>query len=302
MILGWSSFKVVQMVPVHCISRSQELKIDFLTKNLKNLLVRNRWMDFSIILQNVPLVILYQDCSSHLDSSKNMAARGQGLFSLIYLYRKLWKSSCQKPLDRFQYNSAEMFLWWSTTKIVQAIWIRPKNMATRGWSLFSLYICIENFKNFLVRNHWTDFNIILQKCSFWRSSTKIVQAIWIRPKNMATRGWSLFSIYIYIENFKNLLVRNHWTDFNIISQKCFFGDPQPRLFKLFGFIKKHGHQGAGLIFPVHLYRKQKPLDRFHYNLAEMFLWWPSTKIIQVMMIHQKTWLPGDGAYFPYILK
>ena len=41
MILGWSSFKVVQMVPVCCISRSQELKIDFLTKNLKNLLVRN---------------------------------------------------------------------------------------------------------------------------------------------------------------------------------------------------------------------------------------------------------------------
>ena len=40
-ILGWCSFKVVQMVPVHCISRSQELKIDFLTKNLKNLLVRN---------------------------------------------------------------------------------------------------------------------------------------------------------------------------------------------------------------------------------------------------------------------
>ena len=59
------------MVPVHCISRSQELKIDFLTKNLKN-------------------------------------------------------SSCQKPLDRFQYNFAEMFLWWSSTKIVQAIRIRQK--------------------------------------------------------------------------------------------------------------------------------------------------------------------------------
>ena len=25
----------------------------------------------------------------------------------------------------------------------------------------------------------------------------------------------LFSLYIYIENFKNLLVRNHWTNFNI---------------------------------------------------------------------------------------
>ena len=111
MILGWSSFKIVQMVPVHCISGSQELKIDFLTKNLKNILVRKHWTNFNIILQKfVSLVILYQDCSSHLDSSKNMAARGRGLFSL--------------------------------------------------------YIYIENFKNLLVRNHWTDFHIILQKCSF----------------------------------------------------------------------------------------------------------------------------------------
>ena len=92
-------------------------------------------------------MILYQDCSSHLDSSKNIASRGQGLFSL--------------------------------------------------------YIYIENIKNLLVRNHWTDFNIILQKCSFGdplrrfsshldssknMASTKIVQAIWIRQKNMAASG------------------------------------------------------------------------------------------------------------------
>ena len=126
------------MVPVHCISRSQELKIDFLTKNSKNLLARNHWTISIKFCRNVPLVILYQDCSSHLDSSKNMAARGRGLFSL----------------------------------------------------------------------------------------------------------------YIYIENFKNLLVRNHWTNFNIILQKCSLGDPLPRLFKPW--------------------------------------------------IRQKTWPPGDGAYFPHI--
>ena len=161
-------------------------------------------------------MILYQDCSSHLDLSKNMTARGgayfpymadgkkvntlthsslqtktdsfansdplprllkpfgfvkihgrqaAGLIFPIYLhvYRKLKKSSCQKPLDRFQYHFAEMFLWWSSTKIVQAIWICQKNMAARGRGLFSLYmyIYIENLKNLLVRNHWTDFHIIL---------------------------------------------------------------------------------------------------------------------------------------------
>ena len=97
-------------------------------------------------------------------------------------------------------------------------------------------------------------------------------------KNIAARGRGLFSLYIYIENFKNLLVRNHWTDFYIpvILQKCSFGDPLPRLFKPFGFVKKHGRPGAGLIFPI-LYRKlknsscQKLLDRFLYNFAEMFL-------------------------------
>ena len=171
MILGWSSFKVVQMVPVHCISRSQELKIDFLTKNSKNLLVRNHWTDFNKILQ---------------------------------------KCSFGDPLPRL---------------------FKPfgfiKKHGRQGAGLFSLYIYI-----------------LYQDCSSQLDSSK----------NMAARGRDLFSLYIYIENFKNLLVRNHWTDFNIILQKCSFGNPLPRLFKPFGFIKKHGRQGVGLIFPIYLYR------------------------------------------------
>ena len=143
MILGWSSFKVVQMVLVCCISRSQELKIDFLTKNLKNLLVRNRW---------------------------------------------------------------------------------------------------------------TDFNIILQKCSFGDPLPRLFKPFGLVKKPGRQGAGLIFPIY-YIENFKNLLVRNHWTDFNIILQKCSFGDPLPRLFKPFGFVKKYGRQLAGLIFPMYLYRK-----------------------------------------------
>ena len=76
-------------------------------------------------------------------------------------------------------------------------------------------------------------------------------------KNMAARVRGLFSLYIYIENFKNLLIRNRRTDFRIILQKCSFGDSLPRLFRPFGFVKKHGRQGAGLIFPKYLYRKLK---------------------------------------------
>ena len=68
-------------------------------------------------------------------------------------------------------------------------------------------------------------------------------------KNMVARGRGLFSLYICIENFKNRLVRNHWTDFHMILQKCSFGDPVGRLFKPFGFVKKHGRQGGRAYFP-----------------------------------------------------
>ena len=159
-----------------------------------------------------------------------------------------------------------------------------KNMAARSRGLFSLYIYIENFKNLLVRNHWTDFNIILQKCSFgnplpslfkpfgfiknmaargrglfslfiYIETLKLFLSETNRPisiyfcrnvplvilyqdcsshldsSKMAARGQGLFSLYIYIEKFKNLLVRNHWTDFQITLQKCFFCNLLPRLFK-----------------------------------------------------------------------
>ena len=118
----------------------------------------------------------------------------------------------------------------------------------------------KNLKNLFVRNHWTDFNIILQKCSFGDPLPRLFKPFGF-VKNMAARGRGLFPLYIYIENFKNLLVRNHWTDFNIILQKWDFGDPLPRLFKPFGFVKKHGRQGAGLIFPIYSVAPSGPLFR-----------------------------------------
>ena len=142
--------------------------------------------------------MIYQDCSSHLDSSKNMTARGRGLFSL-YIYK-------------------------------------------------------ENFKNLLVRNHWTDFNIILQKCSFG-DLPRLFKPFGFVKKRGRQRGRSLFSLYIYMENFKNLLVRNQLTDFNIILQKCSFGDPLPRLFKPFGFVKKHDRQGRSF-FSLYIYMEK----------------------------------------------
>ena len=49
-----------------------------------------------------------------------------------------------------------------------------------------------------------------QKCFFGYPVSRLFKPWWF-VKTVAARGWSLFSLYIYIGNFKNLLVRNHWT-------------------------------------------------------------------------------------------
>ena len=197
MILGWSSFKVVQMVPVHCISRSQELKIDFLTKNLKNLLVRNNWTDFNIILQKCsfgdPLPRLFKP----FGFVKRHGRQGAGLIFPMYLYRKLYKkSSCQKPLDRFQCNFAEMFLWWSSTQIVQAIPIcqsSSKNMAAWGAGLiFPMYLYRKLYKKSSCQKPLDRFQCNFAEMFHWWSSTKIVQAIWICQKTWPPGGGAYF--------------------------------------------------------------------------------------------------------------
>ena len=45
-------------------------------------------------------------------------------------------------MDRFQYNLPGMFLSWLSTKLVQAIMIRQKNMAAGGGAYFP-YILVS---------------------------------------------------------------------------------------------------------------------------------------------------------------
>ena len=94
-------------------------------KNFKNhLLVRNAWTDFNKIWQKC----FYQYYSSNHDSSKTHDRQGRwGLFSRYIYIAKFLKSSCQKLLDRFQYNFPGMFPWWPSTKIVQAVMVCQKH-------------------------------------------------------------------------------------------------------------------------------------------------------------------------------
>ena len=94
-----------------------------------------------------------------------------------------------------------------------------KSIAASGWDLISLFVCIENYKNRLIRNQWIDF-ISWQKCFFGNPLPRVSSCrdLW---NNMVARGQGLFSLYIYIENFKNLLVIKNVTNFNIPWQECF---------------------------------------------------------------------------------
>ena len=65
-----------------------------------------------------------------------------------------------------------------------------KNLASRRRGLFSVYICIENFKMLLFKYLLINFNNALvtlyQECS---TNPDLLE-------NMPARGWGLFSLYI----------------------------------------------------------------------------------------------------------
>ena len=123
------------------------------------------------------------------------------------------------------------------------------------------------------------------------SSFKVVQMV---PVRCLSRSQEL-KIDFLTKNLKNLLVRNHWTDFNIILQKCFFGDPLPRLFKPFGFVKKHGRQEnfKNLLVWNHW-------TDFHMILQKCSFGDPVARLFKPFGFVKKHGCQWGGAYFPYI--
>ena len=80
------------------------------------------------------------------------------------------------------------------------------------------------FKNLLLWNRWSDFEIISWECSFGDPFQKCSRKF-DPPKNMALVNGD-FSHYRDMKKFlKNLLLRSCWSDFEIISQECSLGDP-----------------------------------------------------------------------------
>ena len=142
--------------------------------------------------------------------------------------------------------------------------ICQKNVAARVRGLIFLYICIENFKiKIFVRNHWTDFIITWQKCFLVDPLPRLFKLSWFikktfgdplprLSKSMAARGRGLISLYIYImivlsETTGPISVKHcRNVSFVTLYQDCSSRHDLP---------KKRGCQGAGLNFPIYLYRK-----------------------------------------------
>ena len=79
---------------------------------------------------------------------------------------------------------------------------------------------------------------------------------------------------------KNLLLWNCWSDFEIISQECSFGDPFQKLFAKFWSVHKHGSGERG-IFALYRHKenhKTSSCPKLHVwfwnNFTGMFLMWP----------------------------
>ena len=135
---------------------------------------------------------------------------------------------------------------------------------------------------------------------------------------MAARGRGLFSLYTYRENFKNLLVRNHWnretfknllvrnhwTDFNITWQECFFGDPLPRLFKHYSS-KNMTARRRGLFF-LYIYMENINSLPVRNQWTDFNITWQECifgtfyKVCSSCHDSSKTWPSGARTYFPYV--
>ena len=87
-------------------------------------------------------------------------------------------------------------------------------------------------KNLLRRNRWSDFEIISQECSLGDPFQKLF--VKFDPSiNMGLVNGGLLHDTDMKKFLKNLLRRNRWLDFEIISQECSLGDPFLKVFTKF---------------------------------------------------------------------
>ena len=94
--------------------------------------------------------------------------------------------------------------------------------------------CVVNnfFKHLLLPNRWATLDQTWQECSFGGSLQKFFTEF-DSIKNSGCHGNEIEFFKFFKQFFKNLLPWNRWSNFEIISQECSFGDPLQNLFAKF---------------------------------------------------------------------
>ena len=122
---------------------------------------------------------------------------------------------------------------------------------------FMHYTDIKKFSKNLLRNSWSDFEIISQEYSLgdllkkcWRNFDPFIHMALVNGG---------FMCYTNMKKFlKNHLLRNRLSDFEIISQECPVSDLSKKLLAKFSSVFKHGSNEWGLLLP---YRRKEILKK-----------------------------------------
>ena len=85
------------------------------------------------------------------------------------------------------------------------------------------------FKHFLLPNRWANLDQTWQECSLG----VILQKLFTEFDSIKNSGCHGNEIEFFKQFFKNFLLWNRWSDFEIISQECSLGDPFQKLFAKF---------------------------------------------------------------------
>ena len=96
---------------------------------------------------------------------------------------------------------------------------------------FFHYMDMKKFLKNLLRNHWSDFEIISQECSLGDPFQKLFAKVLSVHKYALVNGGSLH--HMDMKKFLQNLLRNRYSDFEIILQECSLCDPFQKLFSKF---------------------------------------------------------------------
>ena len=159
------------------------------------------------------------------------------------------------------------------------------NMALVNRGLLALYGHEEILKNLFPWNRLSDFEIISQECFMGDPFQKLFVKFWSVHKH-GSGEWGFLALYGQKEILKSLILRNSWSDFEIISQKCSSDLNKKRNFDP---SLNTALVNVGFFHYTDMNKFLKNLlwnQRSYFEIIEMLLGWPFSKSVGEILIRQ----------------